>query len=255
MKRLPQRRKLLPHHIFLVSGDLEGLQHNVRSVVTNRPGRKLDSVTHDVVLVRQNFQRVVALQRVQAPLRHAERIVRKLNLLRVLVPLVHRKIDDPTKRHVIGVHQPKLMRQVHPHLPQQRVHLPPIPRAEERRVPVLQPGLVAQLPTLLVAEKLHDRPPHLAVFQRDPRQPFRAFALRIRLRIVEKLPRLRRRALRRNHLHHAALVRRLLENLQLAIVKHVRHIHHFQLVTQIRLVRPVVVHRFFVRNPRKGLEQ
>ena len=37
------------------------------------------------------------LERLEAALRHRERIVREVDLLLVLVPFVHRKIDDPAE--------------------------------------------------------------------------------------------------------------------------------------------------------------
>ena len=48
-------------------------------------------------------ERVLALQRLEAALRHREGIVREVDLLLVLVPFVHREIDDPAEFEHVGL--------------------------------------------------------------------------------------------------------------------------------------------------------
>ena len=87
--------KTLLDRLLAVAGDLEGLDHRFRPMVADAAGSKFIPVAGDVVLKGLDRQRVLGLQRRQAALRHGERIVRKVDLLFVLVPFEHRKIDNP----------------------------------------------------------------------------------------------------------------------------------------------------------------
>ena len=61
------------------------------------PDDELDPVADDVVLERLDGKRVLGFERLEPALRHRERIVREVDLLLVLVPLVHREVDDPAE--------------------------------------------------------------------------------------------------------------------------------------------------------------
>jgi hypothetical protein len=62
----------------------------------------LEAVADDVVLERLDRQRILVLQRIDAALRHRERVVREVDLLVVLVVLVHREVDDPAQREALA---------------------------------------------------------------------------------------------------------------------------------------------------------
>ena len=88
-----------------VAGDLEGLVHDLRLVVPDRARRQFDAVADDVVLVAEHVLRVLGLQRLEAALGHGERIVREVDLLFLVVPFIHREVDDPAELEaVLGDH-------------------------------------------------------------------------------------------------------------------------------------------------------
>ena len=66
-------------------------------MVANPAGGEFVAVAGDVVLEGLDGQRILARERFKAALRHRERIVREVELLLLLVPLEHRKIDDPAE--------------------------------------------------------------------------------------------------------------------------------------------------------------
>ncbi len=89
---------------LVVARDREGLPHDVRAVVADRAGGHLVAVADDVVLVGRERQDALACRRVERQervgldRRHRERVVREVDLLLVLVPLVLREVDDPGRR-------------------------------------------------------------------------------------------------------------------------------------------------------------
>src|SRR6185437_8091061 len=73
-------------------------------------------VADDVVLVSEDVLRLLRLERLEAPLRHREGIVREVDPLLLLVPLIHREIDDPAKGELVLVTKTKLIADLHPRL-------------------------------------------------------------------------------------------------------------------------------------------
>src|SRR3954469_10435449 len=99
----------LDHVLLAIAGDLERLHHGFRSVVADAARGDLVTVAGDIVLERLDGQRVLRLQRLQAPLRHRERVVREVDLLVFLVVLVHREVDDPGEFEALLVDQVQLL--------------------------------------------------------------------------------------------------------------------------------------------------
>src|SRR5205823_4678513 len=63
-----------------IAGDAKGLEHDVGEMVADRARTELDAVAHDVVLIGEDLQRVLGLERFDAALRHRERVVAELDL-------------------------------------------------------------------------------------------------------------------------------------------------------------------------------
>src|SRR5882724_6571130 len=72
-------------------------------MVADRAGGELGAVADDVVLDRLDAQNSVAVVRIELKeirswhVRHRERVMREVDLLLLLVPFVHRKVDNPTE--------------------------------------------------------------------------------------------------------------------------------------------------------------
>src|SRR3984893_19254141 len=72
-------------------------------MVSYRAGRKLDAIADDVILKGLDAENCLFIGRIELEkslgieIRHRKRIMRKVDFLLVLVPFVHRKIDDPAE--------------------------------------------------------------------------------------------------------------------------------------------------------------
>ena len=67
------------------------------------PRCDLEAVADHVVLERLDAERLLAVQRLDAALRHGERVVGEVDLLLVLVPLEEREVDDPAQLEAVAV--------------------------------------------------------------------------------------------------------------------------------------------------------
>ena len=94
LEGIVQRAELLLEIFFGVTGNLKCLDHDFQIVVTNRTGGQLHAVADNIVLICQNFGRILGVQRFQTALRHGERVVGEDNLLFFLVKLEHREVVD-----------------------------------------------------------------------------------------------------------------------------------------------------------------
>ena len=85
-------------HVFLTqSHKPERLHHDLRVVITDRTGRQLHAVAHQIVLISQNGKRFHRLQRLHTALRHGKRIMAEFHLSGLLPDLVHGEIHDPAE--------------------------------------------------------------------------------------------------------------------------------------------------------------
>src|SRR5690606_1184893 len=83
--------------------------HQFGRLVTDRTGGDLVAVADGVVLVGLDGQRILVLERLEATLRHRERVVGEVDLLLVLVPLEEREVDDPAEFEAVAVDQVQLL--------------------------------------------------------------------------------------------------------------------------------------------------
>src|SRR3546814_17087438 len=77
-------------------------------MVADRARRQFDAVADDVILPREDVERVPGFQRLQLALRHADRLVAAINLARVLVGLAHREVDYPPTLDQVRFHSTEL---------------------------------------------------------------------------------------------------------------------------------------------------
>ena len=138
------------------------LYHDLGQVVPDRTRRQLHAVADDVVLVGfERQQLLVALgpfQRRKPALRHGERVVGEVDLLLLLVPLVHRKVDDPAELELVLIDQIQLAADLGARLAGELVELGRIAGGEERRVAHLEAHLLPDGACPLGTDILGNRP-------------------------------------------------------------------------------------------------
>src|SRR5208337_2054022 len=119
------------------------------TVVPDRPGGELHAVADDVVLPGENIERLHRVERVEPPLRHRERIVREVDLLVVLVPLVHWEVDDPAEFEHIGLGEAELSSDTRPRLARELRRRRFLARGEKQGVASLDARLAGDGPKRL----------------------------------------------------------------------------------------------------------
>src|SRR5215472_9187684 len=80
-----------------ISGDGEGLVHDVRAMVADRSRRQLDPVADDVILVGGDCQGIVLFECGKTALRHRERVVAEYDFPGFLADFVHWEVNDPAE--------------------------------------------------------------------------------------------------------------------------------------------------------------
>ena len=85
----------------------KALLHDVGAVIADRARRQFDAVADDVVLERLDAEDRLAVLGIEREelldlhVRHRERVVGEVDLLLLLVPLVHREVDDPAELEAV----------------------------------------------------------------------------------------------------------------------------------------------------------
>ena len=69
-----ERTEFLLQNLLIIARDLKGLHHHIQAVIADRAGGELHAVTHNIVLVRQDLQGILRLQRRKASLGHGKGI-------------------------------------------------------------------------------------------------------------------------------------------------------------------------------------
>ena len=162
----------------------------------------------------------------------------------LLVPLVHREVDDPGEAIAALFDQLELLADPGADQPRQPLGLGPPVADEEHGVAVLQVGRRLERGDPLGIEELGDRA--LGLLARrvlDVAEPGRAQALRIGDHLVEEAPRPPDRARRRHGTHHGPLLDRAREHREAAAPEDLADLGDLDRVAQIRLVGAVAHHR------------
>ena len=94
---------------FAEAHELKGTDHDLGVVVPDGAGGQLHAVADQIILIGVDRQRVDlaamrTLKRLQAALRHGERVVAELQLAGLLADLIHREVDDPAELIALGIH-------------------------------------------------------------------------------------------------------------------------------------------------------
>src|SRR5690606_4917034 len=137
--------------------NLERLDHGLREMIADAAARDLVAVADHVVLERLDGQRILARQRLDAALRHGERVVAELDALLVLVPFVEGEIDDPAQFEAVAVDEVELLAGAGARSTCERGEFLRIAGGEEAGIAVLEAELPADRLGALLADILGDR--------------------------------------------------------------------------------------------------
>src|SRR5215470_17500449 len=171
----------------------------------------------------------------------------------LLVPLIHREIDDPAELEAIGLGEPKLVADFDARLASKRSERLRRSRHKEHGIAIIEPDLLTDRLGPVRADVLGDGTCALAFAKEDVAETRLAFALRPGIHTVAE--RAAAAALDRDrpdprvdvHVEHAG------EHLEARAPQMVGHVLHLDGIAQIRLVSAVFAHRLGIRNAREFL--
>lgn len=144
--------------VSLAETDLfEGGDHGFRRLVTDRARGDFEAVADGVVLVGLDRQRILVLQRLEAALRHRERVVSEVDLLFFLAPFEEREVDDPAKLEAVAIDEVQLVAGAGTRFAGKLVELGGIASDEEAGVAIVKTKLRADRVGALLADVLGKR--------------------------------------------------------------------------------------------------
>ena len=156
-------------------------------MVADRAGRQLHAVADDVVLDRLDAEQLVLVRRriereklVDVHVRHRERVVGEVDLLLLLVPFVHREVDDPAEVEAVLGDEAQLLADLGARRPRELHELLRLAGDEEHRVADAEAELIGDLLGPLRPDVLGERPGAalLALAPEDVAEPRLALVLR-----------------------------------------------------------------------------
>ncbi len=182
-ERMQHAAEFLLQRLLWIAGDRERLLHHLGPVVTDGAGREFRPVADDVVLDRLDGEDLVAIGGIErqelldTQVRHGERVVGEVDLLLLLVPLVHREVDDPAQLESVLVDQPQLRADPGARGTGELGGPGGLVGSEEDDVPGLRSGLGRDPRLDLGGDELGDRPLAAVRLEYDVAQAARAHVL------------------------------------------------------------------------------
>src|SRR3546814_19837382 len=122
------------------------------------------------LLVGEDIQRVLAVQRLQPALRHREGIVAEVDLLLVLVILEHREVDDPAELEDVLLADIKFIADADTRLPSQLSSRQFLVTGKEDRIAVLHVTLLPEQRDAVGLEELGHRAFQFPIIEDEERR-------------------------------------------------------------------------------------
>ncbi len=187
-----------------VTRDLERPVHDVGPMVTDCARGEFDAVADDVVLPRENVERIHRLQCLHLALRHRERIVAEIDLLGVFVIFEHREIDDPAEFERALFDQLKFFTDPGTRRTGELGRLAGLACGKEQPIVVAEAQFGVNRLHAVFAVVLGDRSAEVAAFARNIAEACIALAARPFVHLVEEFAALFGGARRKDRAHDAA---------------------------------------------------
>ena len=235
-----------------VARNLEGAHHDIRPMVADGARGKLGAVANDVVLVGEDAEGILGVERVEAALRHGERVVAERDLLLVLVELVEGVIDDPAKPIGARFDEAEFPAQTRARPAGEFGSTRWRIAGKEHRVSVASPDGGADGPDALVFQIACDRTLGFAGGKLDVAEAGPALLPRPVVEFVEEGARLGGGRGRRNRSHHRARIHRACEEAEARPPELLGDVGDDDGVAQVGLVGAVPEQRVSIGNARKG---
>ena len=250
-KRIEHAGEFALQSLLVVTGDLEGLVHDLGQVIADGARRELNAVANDVVLMGQHLERLLGLERLKTSLGHRKRIVAEVDLAFGLVKLEHRIIDNPAKVEALLLQEIEFVADPLAGQPGQPCRLERLATGEKYAVLVAEAQLLAQFIGPLPAQIFCYRPLGFTARDIDIAKPGVTFAARPIVQFIEKAAWPGPCPGRRDGPHDRSSFNELGEHAKVGSPKDFSNIGDLDRIAQIRLVGTVSEHCLLVRDARK----
>ena len=234
-----------------IARDFERLVHDVGTMVADRARRQFDAVTDDVILPRQDVERVFGFERFELALRHREGVVAEVDLAGVFVGLEHREVDDPAHFEFARVDEFELFGDAGACETGELCRLRFLARSEKQAIVGADAKLGGERVHLFRTMVLGDRAAPLAALARCVAEARETFALRPAVHIVEEFAALFGSVRRRDSAHDVAGGNDVGKAAEARPGEMRRHVGDDQRVAQVRLVIAIFQHRLAIRDARE----
>ena len=255
LKRAVERWEFGFDDLFAVTGDFEGFNHQLGTMVTNRTGGKLGAVANDVVLIRQNVERIFVEQVVHAALRDGERVVGKFNFA-VIVEFVHGEVDDPAEAEDVFFEQVELRSEFGADVAADVPGTFKRVGNKEHGITVFNAAELFERGDFVVGKEFSDRAFDFTIDPADVAETFGTDRLRERNHAVKEFAGSVGAPFDGDGFDHPALFDHAGERFESAGAENFGCILHDERVAQIGFIGAVFIHRFEIRNAfvRRGID-
>ena len=213
-------------------------------MISDRTGRKLNTITYDIILICQDIQRIHSLKRLETTLWHRERIVCKSDLLCFRIQLIHRKIIYITKSECILFYKIQSLTQLSSDLTGIETCLHLLIGNKEDSISYRQLSLLRQLILHIIRDEFVDRSLVASVIKN---LKISETAHSDSLGILEKLLML---TLSQSLMDDDTSYGKTVEWFKCTSLEELRKIDDYKRITKVRFIRTVLKHRFFIADYR-----
>ena len=231
-----------------ITRNLECFVHDLWLVISNCTRRQFDTIAHNVILKRENIERILRLQCIHFPLGHREWIVTKDHFLLQLIPLEHREVNDPTELEGVLLDQIELLSNACPREPSEFGCNVRFRTRKEYAVIWPQLHLRDELCYSLWTQVLCDTATPFTTFEVDVTKSGVPLVFGPLIGTIEEAACSNASAWCWNRPHYGAFFDRLRKHTETTAAEDFGDIRNDNRIPKVRLIATVLQHRFFERD-------
>lgn len=144
---------------------IERIENELRKMVKDREGGNLKKIEEEIVMIGINLKRVNVLKRINEKMRNGERIMRKVDIIVVIVKLVEREIDNKRKLKKVEIEEIKLLEWEGEGIEWEFVEIGRKERKEEEGIEVLKENMIEDRLGEILEDIIGDRERELKIVE------------------------------------------------------------------------------------------
>lgn len=144
---------------------IERIENELRKMVKDREGGNLKKIEEEIIMIGINLKRVNVLKRINEKMRKGERIMRKVDIIVVIVKLVEREIDNKRKLKKVEIEEIKLLEWEGEGIEWEFVEIGRKERKEEEGIEVLKENMIEDRLGEILEDIIGDRERELKIVE------------------------------------------------------------------------------------------